>query len=116
MWQQSRYALSFFQDNAVPFWSMSNANTRLPDGSTDWVLSSDDGDNLVVYRKSIESIGSISMVGLTGRYSINWYNPREGGPLLQGSLTLITAGSTTVSYGDAPGMDDKDWVVLLRRV
>ena len=95
---------------------MSNANTRLPDGSTDWVLSSDDGDNLVVYRKSIESIGSISMVGLTGRYSINWYNPREGGLLLQGSLTLITAGSTTVSYGDAPGMDDKDWVVLLRRV
>ena len=117
MWEQSRYALSFFEDNAVPFWAMSNANTRFSDGGTDWVLSSVDGDILVVYRKNINSQGTISMVGLTGRYSIEWYNPREGGPLMQGSVSLIVAGSSTaVSYGDAPGFDDKDWAVLLRRM
>jgi hypothetical protein len=116
MWQQSRYALSFFRDNGVPFWAMSNDNTRLPDGSNDWVLSSDDGNILVVFRKNINKLG-ISLVGLTGRYSIDWYNPREGGPTMQGSVASIIAGSSTpVFYGDAPGTDDKDWVVLLRRV
>ena len=101
----------------MPFWAMSNDNTRLPDESADWVLSSDDGNHLVVYRKSIDSLSTISMVGLTGRYSIEWYNPREGGPLMQGSVSLIVAGSITpVSYGDAPGFDDKDWVILIRRL
>lgn len=116
MWQQSRYALSFFRDNAVPFWEMSNDNARLPDGSNDWVLSSTDGNVLIVYRKSIDTPG-INMVGLTGRYSIDWYNPREGGPLIQGSVPSIIAGSSTpIFYGDAPGSNEKDWVVLLRRV
>jgi hypothetical protein len=115
MWQQSRYALQFFRDNDVPFWAMSNDNVRLPDGSIDWVLSSNDGEILVVFRKGSNSLG-ISMVGLTGRYLIDWYNPREGGPLVQGTVTSIIAGSNTpISYGDAPGSNDKDWVVLIRR-
>ena len=117
MWRQSRFALSFFRDNAVPFWAMSNDNIRLSDESNDWVLSSDDGNFLVVYRKRNDSQLSISMVGLTGRYSINWFNPREGGPLMQGSVVSIIAGSSTpVFYGESPGSDDKDWVVLLSRV
>jgi hypothetical protein len=116
MWQQSRYALMFFRDNAVPFWAMSNDNVRLLDGSNDRVLSSADGDILVVYRNSNGTQG-ISMVGLTGRYSVDWYNPREGGPLATGTVTSIIAGSSApVSYGEAPGSDDKDWVVLLRQV
>jgi hypothetical protein len=116
MWKQSRYALSFFQEHDVPFWAMSNDNTRLPDGSNNWVLSSGGGDILVLYRKSIDELG-ISTVGLSGRYSIDWYNPREGGALMEGSVPMIIAGgSTPVSYGDAPASDDKDWVVLIRRL
>lgn len=116
MWKQSQYALSFFRDNAVPFWEMSNDNSRLPDESTDWVLSSDDGSVLVVYRKTIDT-SAIYMVGLSGRYSVDWYNPREGGPLMQGSVEqIIAGGSTPIFYGEAPGADDNDWVVLLRQV
>jgi hypothetical protein len=103
MWKQSRYALSFFRENALPFWAMSNDNTRLPDGSNNWVLSSDDGDVLVIYRKSNDELG-ISMAGLSGRYSIDWYNPREGGALMEGVVPMVIAG------------DDKDWVVLIRRL
>lgn len=116
MWKQSHYALSFFRDNAVPFWEMSNDNFRLPDESTDWVLSSDDGSVLVVYRKTVDT-SAINMVGLSGRYSVHWYNPREGGPLMQGSVPLIIAGgSAPILYGEAPGADYNDWVVLLRQV
>jgi hypothetical protein len=78
MWKQSRYALDFFRNNDIKFWQMSNDNARLPIGSKDWVLTSEDGTTLVVYRRNNSGTGII-MEGLVGMYSVNWYNPREGG-------------------------------------
>jgi hypothetical protein len=95
---------------------MSNDNIRLPDGSNDWVLSSDDGKTIVVYRKDNNG-GGIIMDGLSGRYSINWYNPREGGLLQEGTVTTIIAGDINpVFYGDSPDLSDKDWVVLIQSI
>jgi hypothetical protein len=115
MWEQSLFALAFFRDNKVPFWTMSNENIRLPDDSDDWVLMSADGATLVLYKKNSVTEG-ISMAGLTGRYIIDWYNPREGGPLQEGTVaTIVAGGNALVSYGNAPGSNDSDWVVLIRR-
>lgn len=114
MWQQSRYALEFFKNYELPFWAMTNQNFRLPSGSSDRVLASEDGSTIVVYRINEDS-SSIIMTDLPFRYSISWYNPREGGALEEGTTTAIVGGSDTpVSYGNPPESPDADWVVLFR--
>jgi Putative collagen-binding domain of a collagenase len=116
MWKQSRAALDFFRNNGVKFWQMSNDNIRLPVNSLDYVLSSVDGTELIVYKRNGNGKSTgINMKGLSGTYSVRWYNPREGGPLELGTVTSIVGGDDSlVSYGNAPGSIDKDWVVLLR--
>ncbi|OFY59195.1 MAG: hypothetical protein A2V50_02615 [Bacteroidetes bacterium RBG_19FT_COMBO_42_10] len=47
-------------------------------------------------------------------YSVNWFNPREGGDLHQGSVNKITGGGFA-STGNPPVQDGKDWVCLIRR-
>lgn len=117
MWTQSRYALEFFKNNNIPFWQMSNNNSRV--STNDWLLSSSDGTIHVLYRRNRNLVtNGIKMDGLTGAYSLKWYNPRSGGSLQNGSLTSIVAnGSNFVSFGTPPGSNDgKDWVLLLKNV
>ena len=109
MWDQSRFALLFFKDNAVPFWDMSNDDSIVSSGHA---LVQSNQDNIVVYLPT--ATGSLNIDLSSGVYSISWYNPREGGALQAGSLTSINSGNS-VSLGTAPNSPGKDWVVLLRR-
>jgi Putative collagen-binding domain of a collagenase len=116
MWTQSRFALEFFRNYNVPFWQMSSDNSfRVPAGSGDRVLSSTDGTTIVVHRRD-NTGGSISMGGLTGGYSVQWYNPRTGGSLQNGSVTSIQGGGLNVPYGSPPDTPDNDWVILIKGI
>ena len=116
MWKQSRHALDFFRGNNIAFWEMSNDNSRLPDDSLDYVLSSADGSTILVYRPNSDG-SQIDLRDLSGTYSVQWYNPREGGMLMTGSVSTVTGGGVNLTFfGNAPGSNDRDWVVLLRRV
>ena len=117
MWDQSRHALTFFQNNSIPFWEMSSSNKRV--SNSDWLLSSSDGKIHVLYRrKTNEPSDGINMDGLPGMYSVKWYNPRTGASLQNGSMTtLLDIGTNFSSYGNPPGPDNgKDWVLLLRKM
>jgi len=46
-------------------------------------------------------------------FSIEWFNPREGGALQQGTVTSVT-GPGAVNVGKPPKDEEKDWVVLVR--
>jgi hypothetical protein len=116
MWNQSRYALEFFYNNQIEFWKMYRDAYRLPEGSIDWVMISQDGDYIVIYRRSGSGFG-VYLNGLYGRFIINWYNPREGGALQDGTLTTLPGGSSEImDFGLPPDSNDKDWIVLLKRV
>lgn len=116
MWRQSRYALEFFYKNQIEFWKMYRDSNRLPKGSIDWVMLSNDGDAVVIYRRSSKGFG-VYLNGLYGRFIVNWYDPRQGGPLQDGSVTTIPGGSIEiVDYGLPPNSNDKDWIILLKRV
>jgi len=109
MWDQSLYTLEFFANNAVPFWDMSNDNSRVSNG---WCLSQTDDDVIVVYLKD----GGSSSIDLTGSssYTVKWYDPRNGGSLKNGSVTSLGAGNNQ-ALGNAPSNGSQDWVVLLQR-
>ena len=89
---------------------------RLSAGSTDWVMLSEDGDCVVIYKRGGSGFG-VYLNGLYGRFIVNWYNPREGGSLQDGTVTTVPGGSSEiVDYGLPPDSNDKDWIVLLERV
>mmetsp|Transcript_7692 Transcript_7692/g.21404 ORF Transcript_7692/g.21404 Transcript_7692/m.21404 type:complete len:958 (+) Transcript_7692:402-3275(+) len=117
MWDQSRYALEFFETNNIPFWEMSNSNNLLANGgSPNWCLSTADKSTVVVYLKNgdTDTIDlSNSNVFLSSQsYSVSWFDPRNGGDLLAGSVATVVA-SEDQDLGDAPNEATEDWVVFL---
>lgn len=109
MWDLSRYALEFFQNNTIEFWKMSNANDRVSNG---WCLAHEDGTMMVVYLID-GGTASIDLTGPTGTtYTSKWFNPRTGGALQDGSVRSLNVGGTR-SLGTAPNGAPGDWVVLI---
>lgn len=117
MWLQSRYALEFFSKNGVPFQDMSNDNSRVTNGN--WcIVEKFVGKTMVVYLRN-GGTADINLAGLgsanpsNSLVSVQWYDPRNGGNLQNGTVTTVLLGSTQ-SLGNAPNNSGKDWVVYLR--
>ena len=49
-----------------------------------------------------------------GRYSVNWYNPRSGGNLQNGTVKTIN-GEKKVNIGLPPDSNTEDWLVIIRK-
>lgn len=109
-WDQNRHALHFFEKE-IPFWEMIPANHLLGD-SVGFCFAKEDKIYTVFLPMEVETI-SIDL-GTSGHdFSIEWYDPRNGGDLQEGSVKNISAIGT-VSLGFPPKDRDKDWVALLQ--
>jgi hypothetical protein len=49
-----------------------------------------------------------------GAFEVQWYDPRNGGPLLTGTAAAVPGGGAR-SLGRPPKDADKDWAILIRR-
>ncbi len=113
MWDQSRYALEFFADSNIPFWNMSNANSRLSSFYPNRCLAQSSGDVILIQLVN----GGSETIDLTGTpgsmYSVHWFNPFTGGNLT--ATASITIGNN-VPLGNPPYSSARgDWIVVLRR-
>lgn len=114
-WRWGGIALGFFQDHAVPFWRMNNADALVGNPGRDnsrWCLAQP-GAVYVVYLPE----GGTTELDLTagaGAFSIRWFNPREGGSLRSGGVATVRGGGV-VGLGAPPAEPGEDWVVLVRR-
>ena len=115
MWDQTRYALEFFQEH-LPFWEMWPANDLTADG-TSYVFAKE-GEIYAVY---MPEAWRTRVTLAPGEYSLHWYDPRNGGSLQPdrngsvkaGEMLMRDDGSVQLSPPSHPGMD---WVALLRKV
>jgi hypothetical protein len=135
MHRQTQHALNFLEESAIPFWDMSSANHLLVDPSTGqtpgthlgndykyWCLvtntNSPTATTIVVYMLQGGTVAlDLSRLGsgaCSGDYSIQWYDPRNGGSLQQSAITLLSSGSILESIGYAPNTPTQDWLVLLQ--
>jgi len=75
------------------------------------------GENIVVYLRNGGS-ATVNLSGLSGSssptVSVQWYDPRLGGALQDGSVSSLSYGSNNQSLGNAPYSSNKDWVALLK--
>ena len=107
MWDQTRYALKFFQEH-LPFHEMTPDN-KLAGRAGTFVLARP-GEVYAVY---LPTGGTTTLKVEAGEYSVRWYNPRSGGRLLKGGVSKVR-GPSTVSLGSPPDDVDQDWAVLVR--
>ncbi|MEX0330413.1 MAG: DUF5060 domain-containing protein [Puniceicoccaceae bacterium] len=113
-WDYCRHALSFFKDNFVPFWEMTSRNDLIGNPgnsiSAGYCLA-DEGRVYVVYLPS-GGAKLLNLSGQTGTYSVQWFDPRNGGELQEGTVKQAMGGSS-VSLGLPPANTSLDWVVLV---
>ncbi|MFC2087277.1 DUF5060 domain-containing protein [Bacteroidota bacterium] len=105
-WDYCRYALQFFVNNNIP------VNQMVPNDdlvSSGWCLA-EEGKVYVVY---LPEGGTTELtINKEGEYTIQWYDPRNGGNLKQGSVASIS-GEGEKSLGTAPDNKNKDWAILV---
>lgn len=109
LWDMTRYALDFFQEY-LPFWEMTAADS-LTSSSSDHCLALA-GEVYAIY---LPDGGTTSITLPAGSYSVEWYDPRFGGSLRDGSVTTVV-GPGSVPLGAAPGQPSEDWAILVRAV
>ncbi|MDH7445930.1 DUF5060 domain-containing protein [Aquimarina sp. 2201CG14-23] len=108
-WEDAKIAIDFFQ-TYLPFTEMNSSDNLV--SNTDAYCFSKKDETYLVYLPANETT-SINLGTNGDIYEVQWFNPRNGGNLQNGSITSITAsGSTTI--GNPPTESDKDWLVLIR--
>ena len=116
MWDQTRYALEFFQRH-LPFWEMWPANDLIA-GERDFVFTKE-GEIYAAYLP--EASGRTQIDVAPGKYTLRWYDPRNGGALQVGDNATVEAGEVRMG-NDArvqlspPSHPGQDWVALLEKV
>lgn len=111
LWDQTRYALEFFQTH-LPFTEMSHADEQLSNPGA--YCFAKEGEIYAIYIPN----GELTKIKIPeGNYAVQWYNPRTGGALTSGSVKEIKGpGSPDIEIG-LPNQDpEKDWVALIKKV
>ncbi|TWT43120.1 DUF5060 domain-containing protein [Botrimarina hoheduenensis] len=110
MWRQSRIALEFFRANHIPFWEMASDDDRLS-GAEGYAFTKP-GELYLVYRKAGGEL-VVDLADAPADCEVRWFDPREGGQLLAGSVKTVAPGASA-SLGDPPTDPDRDWLAVIR--
>jgi len=109
-WDQNRYALNFFQ-NHIPFWKMQTADELTTDDIS-YCLAKKDAEYAIYLPMELETT-SIDFGDSGKTFSVKWYNPRNGGDLVDGTVQSVEAKGE-VSIGLPPSDKKLDWVIYLK--
>ncbi|MBT3199806.1 MAG: DUF5060 domain-containing protein [Phycisphaerales bacterium] len=114
-WDYCRYALEFFKDNKIPFWEMTNANTLIESGKKNnrtYCLARPGEIYLAYFTNG--GAAKLDLGKARGKFTVQWFNPRKGGKLQNGSLRQITGGAKA-DIGKPPSDPNQDWLAVIRR-
>jgi hypothetical protein len=78
----ARLALEFFSNNNIPYWEMRNINSLAGNRENDnsRYCFAKPGEIYIVYLPE-GGTAELDLNGVTGRFSVSWYDPRNGGDL-----------------------------------
>lgn len=108
LWDQTKIALDFFQEY-LPFDEMHSAD-ELTQRNDDYVFVK----NNVVYSMYFPKVEQthLNLAGSKNEYTVQWFNPKEGGALQEGTVSKVSGGKLVdIGY---PPLKEGDWVVLLQ--
>jgi hypothetical protein len=109
-WEDAKIALDFFKTH-LNFWEM-ETNDELTSNTTDYCLASP-GNTYAIYLPN-GGTTDLDLNQINGNFTVNWFDPRNGGKLLKGSVTTIS-GDEFAAIGFPPDHPGRDWVALVER-
>jgi hypothetical protein len=109
-WNQCKYLLDFFEGNNIPITETENYDNLVQ--KDDYCLAIPGEMYIVVLRNGN---GTIDLEDNKGEFSLEWFDPRNGGKLQTGSVEKLSGGAIQKLNG-APSSPDKDWVVYVRKL
>ncbi|MDA3821510.1 MAG: DUF5060 domain-containing protein [Bacteroidales bacterium] len=109
LWDQTRIAREFFLNN-LPLQEMKNMDHLVKNA---YCLAKENEVYAVYYLG--EGISKIDLSKTKGNYNVQWYNPRKGGDLFDGTIKKVQGGRW-VDPGQPDGTLDTDWACILRKV
>ena len=114
-WEYARIALEFFNQH-VPFAEMANADALV--GNPDHIGKgrygfAKPGEVYLVYLPDGGSV-DLDLADASGPFRVQWFDPRRGGPLVDGDVRTVSGGSK-VTLGPPPSDPGEDWAVLIRK-
>ncbi|MGH9673241.1 MAG: DUF5060 domain-containing protein [Bryobacteraceae bacterium] len=114
-WDYCRFALNFFRENRIPFWEMESANALIgnTDDSNAKFAFVKPGEVYLVYLPE-GGPAQLDLSAASGAFRVQWFNPRSGGPLRNGTVTRVRGGAK-VDLGPPPAESAEDWLVMVRR-
>lgn len=111
MYRQTRIALDFFHEH-LPFPRMTPAPDRVV-GHGAMALADD--DNLLAVYLPHGAGTRIQLGDRPGLFEIRWFNPRDGGALLEGNIPRVRGPGLSWT-GEPPADPHRDWLALARRI
>ncbi|MEM7365265.1 MAG: PKD domain-containing protein, partial [Pseudomonadota bacterium] len=104
----TQHAVDFLH-NYLPFWEMEPDNSLTTD--TESFVFHKPGE---VYAVSLPEGGTtdLNLTGFPGTYTVQWYDPWNGGDLQEGTITSI-GGDGIANIGLPPHTANEQWVALI---
>jgi hypothetical protein len=114
-WDYCRVALEFFHQHQIPFWQMTCRDDLVgnPNHSNSRYCLALSGTLYLVYLPDGGTC-ELDLGPVSGTFDLQWFNPREGGPLQTGSVKQLTGGGK-VALGQPPRDAGEDWLAVVRR-
>lgn len=109
-WNQCSYLRDFFEGNEIQLCKTKNMDELVAEG--DYCLAIPGEMYIVMLRKGK---GTLNLEKVSGDFSVEWFDPRNGGKLQKGKIKNCKGGKT-VELGNAPAEENKDWIVLLKKM
>lgn len=115
-WGYCRIAIAFFRDNRIPLAEMTNADALVgnPSNSNSRFCLAKAEELYLVYLPN-GGTAKLDLGGANGDFHVQWFNPRSGGALTDGSVAQVTGGGE-VLLGEPPQDMKEDWLIVVRRV
>ncbi len=107
-WDQCRIALDFFRTH-LPYWEMEGRD-ELTSSDEDYCFAKPGS----IYAVYLPNGGTTDLdLGPNRKtFEVRWFNPRKGGPLQKGAVTVIE-GPGSEGIGLPPAEQKSDWVALV---
>ncbi len=114
LWELTNHAMVFFK-NHLPYWQMQPEHTLI-NSSKAYCLRKK-GELYAAYIPELRN-NTIDLKDVEGEFTIQWFDPQEGGQLQKGSIEIIKGGGIRnlgkpLHFKNRTSL--KDWVCLLKQ-
>jgi uncharacterized repeat protein (TIGR02543 family) len=98
----------------LPQMKNENALVENPTGNDAPFCLAKKGEIYLVYRTSATNQKPLNLGGVSGAYTVKWYNAKKGGDFQNGSVSTVVGGAA-VDLGIAPTDVNEPWVIVISK-